>query len=69
VTAPAIAYTYSWGPRFRVPGLPVLDRKGQQCRVLARGRLNSALVEFQDGERHVVSRNALRRIEQGGGRS
>jgi hypothetical protein len=67
VTAPVTAYTYSWEPRFRV--LPVLDRKGQQCRVLARGRLNSALVEFEDGEQHVVSRNALRRIEQGGGRS
>lgn len=55
-------YTYSWGPRFRVPGLPVLDRKGQRCRVLARGAMNSALVEFEDGAREVISRNALRRV-------
>ena len=54
-------YTYSWGPRFRVPGLPVLDRKGQRCRVLARGRMNSAAIEFEDGFTAVVSRNALRR--------
>lgn len=55
-------YRYAWGPRFRVPGLPVLDRKGDLCRVIARGRMNSALIEFADGERHVVSRNALRRV-------
>lgn len=54
-------YTYSWGPRFRVPGLPVLDRKGQRCRMLARGRMNSAAIEFEDGFTAVVSRNALRR--------
>ncbi len=54
-------YRYSWGPRFRVPGMPVLDRKGQLCRVIARGAMNSALIEFEDGEQHVVSRNALRR--------
>lgn len=54
-------YIYSWGPRFRVPGLPVLDRKGQRCRVIVRGRMNSALVEFEDGYQAVVSRNALRR--------
>lgn len=54
-------YVYAWGPRLRVPGLPVLDRQGQTCRVVARGRMNSALVEFNDGTRHIVSRNALRK--------
>ncbi len=54
-------YRYCWGPRFRVPGLDVLDRKGQECLVLARGAMNSALVEFDDGYQAVVSRNALRR--------
>lgn len=58
---PDLTYIYSWGPRFRVPGLSVLDRKGQRCRVLVRGRLNSALVEFEGGYQAVVSRNALRR--------
>jgi hypothetical protein len=36
--------------------------QGRRCRVLVRSRrLNSCLVEFEDGERVVVSRNALRR--------
>ena len=47
-------YVYRWGKY-----LP--DLKGRLCRVLARGSMNSALVEFEDGTRHVVSRNALRK--------
>lgn len=39
------------------------DLFGQRCRVLARGRMNSALVEFASGERHVVSRYAIRRLK------
>lgn len=57
-----ILYRYAWGPRFVVPGLPVLDRKNQTCRLLARGAMNSAKVEFPDGEVYIVSRNALRRM-------
>lgn len=45
--------------------MPVLDRKGELCRILVRGAMNSALVEFADGELAVVSRNALRRAEVG----
>jgi hypothetical protein len=37
------------------------DRAGQRLRVIARGAMNSALIEFADGHRSVVSRNALRR--------
>ena len=39
-------------------------RKGRQCRVLARGKKNSILVEFEDGYRAVVSRYAVRKGEQ-----
>jgi hypothetical protein len=35
------------------------DRKGQMCRVLARGNMNSCLVEFPDGYCMVTSRNAI----------
>jgi hypothetical protein len=38
-----------------------MSRKGKRCRLLARGAMNSALVEFEDGYLAVVSRNALRR--------
>jgi len=37
------------------------ERKGQRCRILARGTMNSALIEFEDGVRHVVSRFAVRK--------
>jgi hypothetical protein len=37
------------------------DLYGKRCRVLARGTMNSCLVEFEDGKRHVVSRYAVRK--------
>jgi hypothetical protein len=38
------------------------ERKGQRCRVLIRSRrMNSALVEFEDGLRVITSRNYVRR--------
>jgi hypothetical protein len=49
-------FPYFWRVRTRLP-----DRYGQPCKVLARGRLNSCLVEFQDGFRVVTSRNYLRK--------
>jgi hypothetical protein len=38
-----------------------IDRKGQRCRVLVRSKMNSCLVEFEDGFQVVTSRNAVRR--------
>lgn len=45
--------------RWNRPGLP--GRKNQLCRVLARGKMNSCVIEFLDGHRAVTSRNALAR--------
>lgn len=45
-----------WFWRSRLP-----ERKGQSCRVVARGRMNSVLVEFADGFRVVTSRYAVRK--------
>lgn len=45
-------YIYRWDRQ---------GRKGQPCNVLARGTLNSCLVEFEDGYRMVTSRNAIKR--------
>jgi hypothetical protein len=39
----------------------LLERKGQPCRVLARGGKNTILVEFEDGFRVTTSRHAVRR--------
>ena len=48
----AFPYVYFWHR---------MDRKGQRCDVLARGKMNSCLVKFEDGFTVVTSWNALRR--------
>lgn len=47
--------THIWFWKTRLP-----DRKGQSCKVLARGALNSIMVEFADGFRVITSRYAVR---------
>lgn len=49
-------FDHVWFWRARLP-----ERKGQRCRVLARGKMNSILVEFEDGYRTLTSRYAVRR--------
>ena len=38
-------------------------RKGQECRVTARGKMNSCRVEFSDGFVMITSRNAIRKAQ------
>jgi len=53
---------YTWRVRTRLP-----ERFGTLCRVLVRGGMNSALVQFEsDGYRVVTSRNYLRKAARGG---
>ena len=49
-------YPYFWRVKTRLP-----ERKGQPCRMLARGKLNSGLIEFEDGYKVVTSRNYIRK--------
>lgn len=49
-------YRWAWAVR------PQPSRKGQSCRVLVRGTMNSALIEFEDGYQVVTSRNGLRKV-------
>lgn len=60
------AYPYIWQWN-KWPAHPTLwqpgNRRGQRCRVLRRGKMNSALVEFEDGHKVVTSRNGLRRAD------
>lgn len=51
------AFDRIWRWRCNLP-----ERHGQRLRVIARGSMNSALVEFEDGVRHVVSRFAFRKV-------
>jgi hypothetical protein len=46
------AYTYRWDRQ---------GRKGQRCKVTARGKFNSIRVEFEDGYVMITSGNAIRR--------
>lgn len=68
----AYPYVWIWRQRTITPPLvtaPVrvpwfgdgIDRTGQHCRVLARGGMNSAWLEFEDGHQVVTSRGGLRR--------
>lgn len=50
------AFIYVWRVRTRLP-----ERFGTRCRVLARGSMNSAKVEFEDGYTVITSRNYLRK--------
>ena len=52
MSGPIWAYIYSFNRQ---------GRKGQLCRVLVLGKMNSCLVEFEDGYRMITSRTAIRR--------
>ena len=49
--------THRWRWRKWLP-----ERHGQLCRVLATGRMNSALVEFEDGNKVITIRYAVRKL-------
>ena len=49
---------YVWRVKARLP-----ERYGTPCKVLARGKRNTCLVEFEDGYRVTTSRNYLVKLE------
>ena len=49
-------YPYVWYWCTKLP-----ERHGQRCRIVARGRLNNVMVEFEDGYRVITSRYAVRK--------
>lgn len=51
-------YPYYWRVRTRLP-----ERFGQRLRVLARGKMNSRLVEFEDGAQFITSGNYYRKVK------
>ncbi len=52
---PIKQYVYSWKNNAKRKTL-----YGKRCRALAWGKMNSVLVEFENGMREVISRHALR---------
>jgi hypothetical protein len=56
---PVSLYTYAWGNNERR-----LELKGRVCRIIAKGRMNTVLVEFIDNnEKVTTSIRALREIK------
>jgi hypothetical protein len=54
VTTPSLPYLYRWDRQ---------GRKGQPCKVTARGAMNSIRVEFADGYIMITSGNAIRKVK------
>ena len=54
-----VEFDHIWFWKTRLP-----ERKGQRCRVLARGRMNSIKVQFEDGFIVITSRYAVRKVHQ-----
>lgn len=48
-------YLYTWGNNAKRATL-----KGRSCRSLVFGKKNSVLIEFENGQREVVSRYSIR---------
>jgi len=49
-------FVYSWGNNPKRKTM-----KNRSCQILAKGKKNSALIEFKNGQREIVSRRSLRR--------
>lgn len=49
---------YAWGNNQKRARL-----KGRPCKIIAHGKMNSRLIEFDDGRREVVSGNSIRRLK------
>ena len=57
-----VLYVWRWGTcGGKYPKLGL--RKGQKCRMIAKGAMNSAHIEFEDGEQFIASRNGLAKAQ------
>ena len=55
-------YIYRWGNTNTAVGKFRMQFKGRKCRIIARGKLNSCAVEFENGEILNCSRNAIVKV-------
>ena len=49
-------YIYLWGNNPKR-----MELKGKRFKIIKRGKMNSCLAEFEDGNREIISRNAIRK--------
>ena len=55
----AYPYIFNWGNNSKRATM-----KGRKCKVNARGKMNSMEIEFEDGQKEIVSRNSIRRLRK-----
>ena len=51
-------YIYLWGNNPKRKTM-----KGRECIILTRGRMNSIMIQFDNGQREIVSRRSIRRVK------
>ena len=51
-------YRYTWGNNPKRAQM-----KGRICRLLASGKKGSVMIEFENGQREITSRRALRKVK------
>lgn len=51
-------YKYIWGNNEKRKAL-----KGRICNVISRGKMNSVLIEFDNGQKEIVSRYSIRKLK------
>jgi len=56
LTAKEFPYIYTWGNNPKRKSM-----KGQRCKIIASGKMNSIQIEFENGQRECVSRWSVRR--------
>jgi len=52
-------YYFSW--KNNCKRLTLFNRP---CRILAHGKMNSRLIEFENGQQEIISGNALRKVKK-----
>jgi len=53
-----MTHTYHWGNNPKRATM-----KGRKCRIICAGKMNSIMIEFENGQRERVSRRSVRRIK------
>lgn len=52
-------YKYAWGNNPKRATM-----KGRMCHIVATGKMGSVLIEFENGQREISSRRALRKLSE-----
>lgn len=54
-----MTHIYNWGNNEKRKTL-----KGRKCKIICTGSMNSCMIEFENGQKEITSRRALRKIKE-----